>query len=51
MKVIEKLKTLIWRGPATEEELAARVDLERMREQALQEAADLALRTQGNHHL
>jgi hypothetical protein len=44
MKVIEKLKSLIWRRPLTEEELAARADVERMREQARNEAAEFALR-------
>ena len=44
MKVIESLKNLIWRPPLTEEELAARADLERMQEQARDEAAEYALR-------
>jgi hypothetical protein len=46
MKVLEKLKTLIWRPPLTEEELAARAHLERK-----QEAAEFALRDRGNYPL
>jgi hypothetical protein len=44
MKIIEKIKRLIRRQPLTEEELAARANVEAMRERARQENAELTLR-------
>jgi hypothetical protein len=41
MKIIEKIKSLIRRRPLTDEELAARADVEAMRERARQENAEL----------
>jgi hypothetical protein len=47
MKVIEKIKSLIRRQPLTDEELAARADVEAMRERARQENAELTFREKG----
>ena len=47
MKMIEKIKSLIRRQPLTDEELAARAEVEAMRERARQEAAELAFREKG----
>jgi len=47
MKIIEKIKSLIRRQPLTDEELAARADVEAMRERARQENAELTFREKG----
>jgi hypothetical protein len=44
MKIIEKIKGLNRRRPLTDEELAARADVEAMRERARQENAELTFR-------
>jgi hypothetical protein len=47
MKIIERIKTLIRRQPLTNEELAARAEVEAMREQARQENAELTFKEKG----
>jgi hypothetical protein len=47
MKIVERIKDLIRRQPLTDEELAARAEVEAMRERARQENAELTFREKG----
>jgi hypothetical protein len=47
MKIIDKITSVIRQQPLTDEELAARAEVEAMREQARQEIAELTFREKG----